>query len=76
MDGLAQLFRRQTKRLASGASRLCFPTPERGSTLTWVVILTIVSIGMASLVVDVGYIPTEAAGKEIRFSMHPSFQTM
>lgn len=34
---------------------------ERGSVLTWVVVLTVVSIGMASLVIDVGFIQHERA---------------
>ena len=34
---------------------------QRGSMLAWIVILTAVSIGMASLVVDVGFIQRERA---------------
>lgn len=34
---------------------------QRGSTIAWVAVLTVVSIGMASLVVDVGFIQRERA---------------
>jgi len=42
----------------------CLYKSERGSAFTWVVILTVVSIGMASLVVDVGFIQRERASMQ------------